>query len=279
MFKNVWAVYFSGTGTTEKIVTTITEQIVQERMLAQKTADFTKPAQREQKMSFTEQDIVIFGMPVIAGRVPNLMLKFLKTIEGGGALCVPVVLYGNRNYDDGLIELRDILQEDGFVTIAAGAFVGEHSFSNILGKGRPDKADLNLAKKLGKAVAEISVYTEKGGVPETPVKVPGVSKPYREYYKPRDRHGNHIDIRKVKPKTDMEKCNNCKICVDICPLGSIDYDDVSNIKGICMKCCGCIKKCPQGAKYFDDPGFLYHKTELEEMYQRYGESQIFFRGI
>ena len=279
MFENVWAVYFSGTGTTEKIVLTIRDQVASERLLTQKILDFTKPDKREKAPIFTEKDIVIFGMPVIAGRVPNLMLKFLKTIKGGGALCTPVVLYGNRNFDDGLIELRDILQEVGFVTVAAGAFVGEHSFSNILGKGRPDEADLKLARKLGKALAEISVYMEKGGEPETPVLVPGVMKPYREYYKPRDRHGNHIDIRKVKPKTDKDKCIDCKLCVEICPLGSIDYDEVSNIMGICMKCCGCVKKCPQGAKYFDDPGYLYHKHELEEMYERYGKSQIFFRGI
>ena len=51
---------------------------------------------------------------------------------------MPVVLFGNRNYDDALIELRDLLQADGFGCIAAGAFVGEHSFSRTLGAGRPD---------------------------------------------------------------------------------------------------------------------------------------------
>lgn len=277
MFENVWAVYFSGTGTTEKVVLTIKDQIIKERLLAQKIIDFTQPSQREKQMTFTGKDIVIFGMPIIAGRVPNLMLSYLKTIKGGGALCVPIVLYGNRNFDDGLIELRDILQEAGFVTVAAGAFVGEHSFSNTLGKGRPDRNDLDLACKLGHIISEISICVEKGIMPKTPVSVPGVSKPYREYYKPKDRQGNYIDIRKIKPKTDKEKCNDCKLCVGICPLGSIDYDDVSMIKGICMKCCGCIKKCPQGAKYFDDPGYLYHKHELEDMYKGYKKSQIFFK--
>ena len=276
MFENVWAVYFSGTGTTEKTVTTIAKEIGQKKDLSVKVLDFTKPKMRENEIAFTEKDIVVFGMPVIAGRVPNLMLKFLNNkIHGGGAIGVPVVLYGNRNFDDGLIELRDILEEDGFKTVAAGAFVGEHSFSNVLGKNRPDADDLKLAETLGDNVAKIATTLEQGGEVSSPVQVPGVEKPYREYYKPRDRHGNHIDIRKVKPKTDKEKCVNCKLCVNICPLGSIDFDDVSNINGICMKCCGCVKKCPQGAKYFDDPGYIYHKEELEAMYQRYGESQIF----
>lgn len=276
MFENVWAVYFSGTGTTEKTVTTVAKEIGKKKNLSVKIFDFTKPKNRENDIAFTEKDIVVFGMPVIAGRVPNLMLKFLNNkIDGGGAIGVPVVLYGNRNFDDGLIELRDILEDDGFKTVAAGAFVGEHSFSNILGKDRPDEKDLGLAENLGDKVAKIASLLEQGGEVQVPVQVPGVEKPYREYYKPRDRYGKHIDIRKVKPKTDKEKCVNCKLCVNICPLGSIDFDDVSQITGICMKCCGCVKKCPQGAKYFDDPGYIYHKEELEAMYQRYGESQIF----
>lgn len=73
-------------------------------------------------------------MPVIAGRVPNVLLKFLDTLQGGGALAVPVVLYGNRNFDDALIELRNILQDRGFYAIGAAAFIGEHSFS---GSWRP----------------------------------------------------------------------------------------------------------------------------------------------
>ena len=42
-----------------------------------------------------------------------------------------------------------------------------------------------------------------------------------------------------------------------------------------MKCGACVKKCPSQAKYFDDPGYLYHKKELEEMYERRAESRIF----
>ena len=44
----------------------------------------------------------------------------------------------------------------------------------------------------------------------------------------------------------------------------------------CIKCGACIKKCPQGAKYYEDPGYLYHKTELEEMYTRRAEPEMFF---
>lgn len=139
----VWAVYFSGTGTTERTVTHIAGELA--RLLAApcRSLDFTRPQVRQQELNFCQSDLVVLGTPVYAGRVPNVLLPFLREkVRGGGALAVPVVLFGNRNYDDALMELRDILQQDGFRCVAAGAFVGEHSFSRTLGAGRPDDGDM-----------------------------------------------------------------------------------------------------------------------------------------
>ncbi len=33
----------------------------------------------------------------------------------------------------------------------------------------------------------------------------------------------------AKPKTDMEKCNHCDVCIRRCPIGSINPDDPSDI--------------------------------------------------
>ena len=121
----VWAVYFSGTGTTERTVTHIAGELA--RLLAApcRSLDFTRPQVRQQELDFSQSDLVVLGTPVYAGRVPNVLLPFLREKNrGGGALAEPVVLFGNRNYDDALIELRDILQQDGFRCVAAGAFVG-----------------------------------------------------------------------------------------------------------------------------------------------------------
>jgi ferredoxin len=59
-------------------------------------------------------------------------------------------------------------------------------------------------------------------------------------------------------------------------MGSIDVDDVSEIKGICIKCCACIKKCPVQAKYFDDANYLRHKSELENTYSSVRREPEFF---
>lgn len=261
MIAKVCAMYFSGTGTSEKIVTSVARTMADELDAKYEVFDFTPLAARSAPKTFDEGDVVVLGVPVIAGRVPNLLLKYLESLQGCGALGVPVVCFGNRNYDDALIELRDIMETDGFHTVAGGAFSCEHSFSTILGKGRPDAKDLREAKAFAKAAAD---KIRSGKIPYGAIPVKGET-PIRPYYTPRDRNGNAIDIRKVKPKTN-DKCTKCGLCVSLCPLGSISSEDPSQIPGICMKCCACVKKCPVGAKYFDDEGYLYHKKELEELY-------------
>lgn len=264
--RTVWAMYFSPTGTTEKIVTKIAETMDE----SYRTFSFNLPKARAEGKTFGEKDLVIFGVPVYAGRVPNVLLKYLETVKGCGALAVPVVLYGNRNYDDGLIELRNILEHNGFKTIAAAAFIGEHSFSKILAAGRPDGQDMEIAVNFAKKVEE---KLRAGEEPAHPVQVKGED-PIRPYYQPRDRQGNPVDIRKVKPKTN-DRCNDCKICAEVCPMGSISFEDVREFTGICIKCGACEKSCPNHAKYYDDEGYLYHKTELELGYVRRAEPEIF----
>lgn len=268
--KTVWAVYFSGTGTTERTVRSVAGELARMLSVPCRSIDFTRPQARQKELSFCERDLVVFGTPVYAGRVPNVLLPYLREkVRGGGALAVPVVLFGNRNYDDALMELSKLLAADGFACVAGAAFVGEHSFSRTLGAGRPNDAD--MAEMDGFA-DRIAAKLAAGDT--TPVTVGGCD-PIRPYYTPRDRHGNPINILKVKPKTDMTKCSGCGWCAAHCPMGSIDPNDPSQVPGICIKCCACVKGCPTGAKYYDDPGYLYHKSELEEVYARPAENDLF----
>ncbi|MBS1337198.1 MAG: 4Fe-4S binding protein [Oscillospiraceae bacterium] len=272
--EKIWAVYFSGTGTTRRTVERIAGGIASRLNLPAESVDFSRPAVQQETLRFGEKDLVVFGTPVYAGRVPNVLLPFLQErIVGGGALAVPVVLFGNRNYDDALIELRNILAADGMHPIAAGAFVGEHSFSRVLGADRHNAEDEALMDEFAARVAELAA-----GLDAAPVKSVAVrgQEPLRPYYTPRDRAGNPINILKVKPKTDLSRCGGCGLCADLCPMGSIDPADVSAVRGICIKCCACVKGCPTGAKFFDDAGYLYHQHELEAQYARPAENEVFY---
>ena len=131
MTKKIHTLYFSPTGTTEKIVTGIAQKIAENDGGSGTVSpiDFTLPESRKKTYSFDKDSLVIAGVPVYAGRVPNVLLKFLNTLSGNQATAVAVVLYGNRDYDDALIEFKDILESNGFHVVAVGAFIGEHSFS------------------------------------------------------------------------------------------------------------------------------------------------------
>ena len=272
--KTVWAVYFSGTGTTEKVAVQLAKPLACQLGAESRAHASATPAGRVE-LSFGPEDLVVLGTPVYAGRVPNLMLPYLQgSVHGDKTLAVPVVLYGNRDFDDGLIELRNVMADNGFCPVAGAAIVGEHAFSRILGAGRPDGEDMTLVDRLARETAD----KVKGltAAPSEPVAVEGCD-PIRPYYTPRDRHGEPIkDFLKAKPVTDPDKCVRCGLCARLCPMGSIDPNDVTQVVGKCIKCCACVKKCPMGAKYFDHEGYLYHQHELEDQYAgRRAESKIF----
>jgi ferredoxin len=265
----VKAVYFSPTGTSKRIVECIASTMAQSLSVPCQVVDFTLPEHRTAPLTFSSTDLVILGMPVYAGRVPNVMLKYVTTLQGHGALGIPIVLYGNRNYDDALVELRDIMENGSIHTIAAAAFIGEHSFSHTLAKDRPDATDMVKARQFAQEAINNIASTDR-----EPVKVTG-QVPYRPYFRPVVQDKKFADIRKVQSKVS-DACTNCGICADVCPLGSISREDVRVYKGICIKCGACTKACPTHARYYDDPAYLFHKEDLENRYARRAEPELFF---
>ena len=115
----VWAVYFSPTGNTKKVITTMAKKAAEVLSVPMETFDFTLPENREGVTSFESEDLVFFSTPVYAGRIPNKMLPYVQSaFEGNGAFAVPVSVFGNRNFDNGLIELRNELELHGFLALA-----------------------------------------------------------------------------------------------------------------------------------------------------------------
>ena len=269
--QRVCALYFSGTGNTRKVVTTIAEELAKLLAVPMEELPFTLLRDREKGYSFTESDLLVVGSPTYAGRLPNKIAPdFAARLRGNGTPAVPVVTFGNRNYENSLAELNTLLQKSGFLPVAAAACVAQHAFTSELAYGRPGWSDLFEAKTFAK---KISVKLKGLTDAAEPVTVPG--DPQAPYYVPLGEDGQPVNFLKAKPKTKLSRCNGCGACARMCPMGAIDRKDFSKVTGTCIKCQTCVHRCTKQAKYFDDPAFLSHVRMLEQTYQEPKENEWF----
>lgn len=267
--QKVTAVYYSATGNTAFAVQCVAKAISEALGVSLELLDITLPSARTETHRFSPEDLIVAGTAVYAGKVPNKLLAYWKeNLKADGALAVPIVTFGNRSFDNGLAELCSCLEDNGFRTIAAGAFVMPHVFSDKIAADRPDARDQALMEQL----AQSAVSRMQGKMPFSSVQIPGNAD--APYYTPLGTDGKPAVFLKAKPKT-AENCDSCGICASVCPMGSIPKDSPKDVAGICIKCQACVKKCPKHAKYFDDAAFLSHVAMLEENYLRRAESVIF----
>ncbi len=276
--KRVWAVYFSPTGGTKKVVMMIAKQLSEQFKVPCEEINFTREENRERLYEFSKEDLVVIGSCVYAGRLPNkIMPDFKKCFRGNGAMAIPITVFGNRSYGGALTELRLLLQEAKFLVVAAAAVVSQHAFSSLLATGRPDENDKKeIDSFLGAIESKIvnmddvkeidaeTFRTMELRLPEDTIVEP--------YYIPKKEDGTPAKFLAAKPLTDTQKCNLCGLCAKVCPMGSIDVDDVTQVTKICIKCQACVKKCPKQAKYFADEQFLSHVKMLEQNYTKRHEN-------
>lgn len=238
--KTVTLVYFSATDTTRKTLRAIAKGMNAET----KEVDFTLPGDRAEGHSFGPDDFVLFGAPVYGGLLPLLERDYLKKITGENTPCAVIGVYGNRAFDDALVEMEDLVTENGFAVLAGAAFIGEHSFSSKIATARPDAADLAIAADFGKELAQ---KYAKMGKTEAIAKgaLPG-NRPYKE------RGGAGAPM---VPATN-ENCINCLLCAKKCPVGAIDMEDVHKVDAAkCLHCLRCVRICPKQAKAFGGEAF------------------------
>lgn len=240
-------IYFSATDRTAKVVKEIGNSI-SEKLFEN---DITLEENRNDELVFTEKDLVIVGVPVYAGRVPNFLIDYFKKVKGNNTLAVFIVTYGNRAYEDSLLELKNTFEGNGFIGVGAAAFVGEHSYTELLGSGRPNKQDLEKAKNFGNKVKmKINLIKEISDIEK--ISVPG-NYPYVEKVN---------KMGPMAPETN-DNCIDCGICANSCPTNAISKEDYSiTNKEKCIKCCRCIRNCPLNAKRMTNNTYLEMKEFL-----------------
>ena len=224
--------YFSPTGATRSVLESVAAGIGCAQIITQ-ACDWISPESRETLIECSSDDLVLVGMPVYYGRIPSLFHAGLP-IHGNGALFVPIVVYGNRHYDDALLELKILGENAGCTCLGAGAFIARHSLNPTIGSGRPDAEDRAVMHRFGKALAnKLETFS-----PTSSSSVPGKF-PYAPYGK----------TPFTPALLNRSACIACGACVEACPVRLIDpetFEPASPEK--CIFCYGCVRNCPVGVR-------------------------------
>lgn len=260
---SVKLVCFSPTGTTRRVLEAIARSFPGADI---EQYDLTLPGARLPEEIAADGVLTIIGAPVYGGRLPALARERLGRLRGNDGLAAVVVLYGNREFEDALLELRDLALEAGFKPVAGGAFIGEHSFSTPdvpVASGRPDAADLEKAAEFGRQIGEkLHALADPDGVesPEMPGDVP-----YREW-----------KSLNIAPETDAALCSGCATCVQVCPTTAISSAvGMPTDAGACIVCCACVKNCPTGARVMADANIRQKAVWLHDHCVERKEPQTF----
>lgn len=220
-----YQIVFSPTGGTEKVANAITQNWSQVE-----TIDLSVPDTKYTDISFERDSLILIAMPSFGGIAPQLALDRLSMLKGNGALCVIAAVYGNRAYEDTLVQMEDYAQNAGFQVIAAISAVAEHSIIHEYAAGRPNLDDCKILAKFGDQILE-KVSSNDLSKPS----IPG-NRPYKKAG------------AGMIPKAGSA-CTSCRQCALKCPVGAISTDKLKvSDKSKCISCMRCVSICPTHAR-------------------------------
>lgn len=257
--QTVYTVVFSPTGTSKKIANAAARAIAsQAEAAALKSIDLTHAAAQE--VTLPADAVAVIAAPVYGGHVAPAAVKRLEKLRGTGTPALVVAVYGNRAFEKAAAELAELAARQGFVPIAAGAFVGEHSYSSDaapIAAGRPDAQDLAQAAAFGAAVCRKLLAGDSSAIDAHRLKEPRTPLlPMLRFirfvvgYRRRQKKNPLVYL----PACDAERCTHCGRCAAKCPTQAItrggeEHTDPAR----CIRCCACVKGCPVGARTFSTP--------------------------
>lgn len=231
--KEMEVYYFSPTGGTKK-VSSIFADAMEKEVIRHDLGS------KEPMMEKPEGEMTVVASPVFGGRIPSVVREKIEKFSGTGKKAVTIAVYGNRAYEDALLEMNDILTKCGFTVIASGAFVAQHSMAPEVGAGRPDGEDEKEIHKFAETVKNSTAVEN--------VQVPG-----NRLYKP--------EMNLPVAPISLPSCTKCGKCVTVCPTNAISVADGAVITDIekCILCMACTHICTEQARIRPLP--LQQKTE------------------
>ncbi len=266
-FKRVSLFYYSPTQSTRKITNEIAAGIGIDPLKIIEN-NLTYPEYADSLIDVEPDDLVVIGAPVYAGFAAPEALKRLATIKFAGNAAVLVAVYGNRNFDNALVDLREFARSAGLRPMAAAAFIGKHSYSTKnypIARCRPDADDKETARNFGRKVYEkVQSLSPKADWPE--LSLPGTF-PLPE----------RVIVKHSFAETMHELCIQCGRCQEVCPTGAVYFaKGYQTNKELCTICCACLKKCPRHARIIDSEHIQKFRESLVANHSARKLPEIFF---
>lgn len=219
------SIFFSPTGSTKEVA----DLIASEFSCLNDEVDISR--QDFDAYICKEDEIYIIAAPTYSSRIGRIVSEKLARVESKGARAICLVTYGNRGFDDSLLELGDICLDRGFNVIAGLAASTEHNIFRDLTEDRPDKEDREELRGFSRKI----IGKIESGDKSLP-SLPG-SRPYMD-----------MVVSSLRPEVN-DRCIKCFVCARSCPLEAIPMDDPTlTDDDACIACMRCIKICPSGAR-------------------------------
>lgn len=223
----LYDIVFSPTGGTRKVSEYLTEGLGGNAIFV----DLTDRKQDFCNVQLMPDDVAVISVPSYGGRVPAVAIERLSHVNAHGTRAVLVCVYGNRAYEDTLVELEDAAKQAGFQVIAAVTAIAEHSIARQFATGRPDTQD---AQQLALFTKQIQDKLSAGNTEEPTI---SGNRPYKK-----------AGGAGLVPKSTKD-CTKCGVCVKECPVQAIDTENPKKVdEKKCISCMRCISICPHSAR-------------------------------
>jgi Pyruvate/2-oxoacid:ferredoxin oxidoreductase delta subunit/flavodoxin len=237
--KRIGIICFSPTNTTRSICEAIASGMGSEKptVLNMTSSSIQTGIITDSSRFLADIDHLIVGSPVHSGKLPLKTIEWLEALRATGKEGTAIVVYGNRDYGIALSDLVKRLSEKGLTVVAAGAFIGQHTYSDIIpvAVGRPDKSDMEKARGFGARIANAS---KRLSLDDVPIQI--------------DKFSKSDKYSALKPSYIEEQCTQCGKCAKACPLSLVSPDSGRYLSKAaekqCIGCLACVRNCTQKAR-------------------------------